>query len=65
MYKDKEIIYIKALTPIHAGAGQTLENVDMPIQREIHSNIPKVEASSLKGSINMHYIINLKMTKEN
>ncbi|EPY2304325.1 type III-B CRISPR module RAMP protein Cmr4 [Clostridium sporogenes] len=51
MYKDKEIIYIKALTPIHAGAGQTLENVDMPIQRERHSNIPKVEASSLKGSI--------------
>ncbi|EJP6472461.1 type III-B CRISPR module RAMP protein Cmr4 [Clostridium sporogenes] len=51
MYKDKEIIYIKALTPIHAGAGQILENVDMPIQRERHSNIPKVEASSLKGSI--------------
>lgn len=51
MYKDKKIIYIKALTPIHAGAGQTLENVDMPIQRERHSNIPKIEASSLKGSI--------------
>ncbi|WP_032123139.1 type III-B CRISPR module RAMP protein Cmr4 [Clostridium amazonitimonense] len=51
MYKDKQIIYIKALTPIHAGAGQTLENVDMPIQRERHSNIPKIEGSTLKGSI--------------
>lgn len=51
MYKDKKIIYMKALTPIHAGAGQTLGNVDMPIQRERHSNIPKIEASSLKGSI--------------
>lgn len=51
MYKDKEIVYIKALTPIHAGAGDGLESVDMPIQREKHSNIPKIEASSLKGSI--------------
>lgn len=51
MYKDKEIIYVKALTPVHAGAGDGLESVDMPIQREKHSNIPKIEASSLKGSI--------------
>lgn len=57
MYKDKKIIYIKALTPIHAGAGQTLESVDMPIQREKHSNIPIIEASSLKGSIK-HWIYN-------
>lgn len=55
MYKDKEMIYIKAITPIHAGAGQGLESVDMPIQRERHSNIPKIEASSLKGSIK-HWI---------
>ncbi|MBU3127898.1 type III-B CRISPR module RAMP protein Cmr4 [Clostridium tagluense] len=51
MYKDKKLIYIKALTSIHAGAGQGLDSVDMPIQREKHSNIPKIEASSLKGSI--------------
>lgn len=51
MFKNKEIIYLKALTPVHAGAGQTLENVDMPIQRERHSNIPKIEASTLKGAI--------------
>lgn len=55
MYNEKEIIYIKALTPIHAGAGQGLNGVDMPIQREKHSNIPKIEGSSLKGSIK-HWI---------
>lgn len=55
MYNEKEIIYIKALTPIHVGAGQGLNGVDMPIQREKHSNIPKIEGSSLKGSIK-HWI---------
>lgn len=51
MYRDKKMVYIKAITPIHAGAGDGLGNVDMPIQREKHSNIPEIEASSLKGSI--------------
>lgn len=51
MYDKKEIKYIKAMTPVHAGSGQDLGIVDMPIQRERHSNIPKIEASSLKGSI--------------
>lgn len=51
MYKGKKDIYIKAISPIHAGTGQSLTSVDMPIQREQHSNIPKIEGSSLKGSI--------------
>lgn len=51
MYEIKEMKYIKALTAVHAGTGDGLETVDMPLQREKHSNIPKIEASSLKGSI--------------
>ncbi|PWJ90017.1 CRISPR-associated protein Cmr4 [Oceanotoga teriensis] len=51
MYDNAKMIYIKTLTPTHAGAGQTLQNVDMPIQRETNTNIPKIEGSSLKGSI--------------
>lgn len=51
MYIKSKIEYIKAITPIHAGVGQELGIADMPIQREKHSNIPKIEASSLKGSI--------------
>lgn len=51
MYNEKKMYYIKAITPIHAGSGQGLETVDMPIQRERHTNIPKIESSSLKGSI--------------
>jgi CRISPR-associated protein Cmr4 len=51
MYKKAEIFYIHTLTPTHVGSGQDLGIVDMPIQRESHTNYPKIEGSSLKGSI--------------
>lgn len=60
MFNEKKLVYIKALTSVHAGTGQGLETVDMPIQRERHSNIPKIEASSLKGSIKHWIYQNLK-----
>lgn len=63
MYNERSIKYIKALTPVHAGAGDGLEIVDMPIQREKHSGIPKIEASSLKGSIK-HCIYNKIKAKQ-
>ena len=40
-----------ALTPSHVGSGDNLSYIDMPIQRERYTNFPKIEASSLKGSI--------------
>jgi CRISPR-associated protein Cmr4 len=43
--------FIKVLTPLHAGSGSDLGVVDLPIQRESHTNFPKIEASSLKGAI--------------
>ena len=43
--------FIKVVTPLHAGSGSDLGVVDMPIQRESHTSFPKIEASSLKGSI--------------
>lgn len=66
MYKGKEDIYIRAISPIHAGTGQSLTSVDMPIQREQHSNIPKIEGSSLKGSIKhtIYHKLNIKETEK-
>ncbi|WP_027400516.1 type III-B CRISPR module RAMP protein Cmr4 [Anaerovorax odorimutans] len=64
MYNEAKMIYIKMLTPTHAGAGQTLQNVDMPIQRETNTNIPKIEGSSLKGSIK-HSIYRLLTSERN
>lgn len=65
MYKEKTDIYIRAISPIHAGTGQSLTSVDMPIQREQHSNIPKIEGSSLKGSIKhtIYHNLNIKETE--
>jgi len=51
MYKKSEVFYIHSIAPMHVGSGQDLGIVDMPIQRESHTNYPKIEGSSLKGSI--------------
>jgi len=48
--------FIKVITPLHAGSGSDLGVVDMPIQRESHTGFPKIEASSLKGSIRSEFV---------
>ena len=50
--------FIKVVTPLHAGSGSDLGVVDMPIQRESHTSFPKIEASSLKGSIRSEFTSN-------
>ncbi len=39
-----------ALTPLHAGSGQAIGAVDLPIQRERHTQWPQVQASGVKGA---------------
>jgi len=38
-------------TPLHAGTGQTLGSIDLPIQRERHTGVPIVPGSSVKGAL--------------
>lgn len=52
---NKMVIY-KCETPLHAGSGSELGIVDMPIQREVHTGFPKVEASGIKGVFRREYI---------
>jgi len=49
--KEKRLCILYALTPVHAGSGQALRAVDLPIQRERHTGIPIVQSSGIKGSI--------------
>ena len=49
--KEKRICLLYAITPVHAGAGQALKAVDLPIQRERHTAWPMVQASGIKGAI--------------
>ena len=49
MFERALVMYIYAETPIHPGSGTTIGAVDLPIQRERHTNFPMIQGSSLKG----------------
>ncbi len=51
MYRLAKPFFIRVITPLHAGSGQDLGIIDLPIQRERHTGFPKIEGSGLKGSI--------------
>ncbi len=51
MFKIAKPLFFTVETPLHAGSGNDLGIVDLPIQREKHTDYPKIEASGLKGSL--------------
>ena len=51
MFKKVDPFVIRTLSSTHVGSGSDLGFVDLPIQREKHTGFPKIEASSLKGSL--------------
>ena len=46
---EKTMLFIHALTGLHPGSGTALGVVDLPVQRERHTQWPVVPGSSLKG----------------
>ncbi|MGB1243376.1 MAG: type III-B CRISPR module RAMP protein Cmr4 [Chitinophagales bacterium] len=51
MYQIAKPLFLICETPMHAGSGSDLGIVDLPIQRERHTDFPKIEGSSLKGAL--------------
>ncbi len=49
------ILTFYGISPIHAGAGSSTSVVDLPIQRERHTNWPHIQASSVKGALRQHF----------
>ena len=45
------LLMLSTETPLHAGAGQSVAGIDLPIQREIHTNWPCVYGSAVKGAL--------------
>ena len=43
------VLYIHALTSLHPGSGTALGVVDLPVQRERHTQWPTIPGSALKG----------------
>jgi CRISPR-associated protein Cmr4 len=50
MYQKANPLFLICETQLHAGSGDDLGIVDLPIQRERHTSFPKIEASSFKGA---------------
>jgi len=57
MYKQEnsQIMSLYAISPVHAGAGSSMGVVDLPVQRERHTNWPHIQASGVKGSMRHHF----------
>ena len=46
---ESAVLFIHALTGLHPGSGTALGVVDLPVQRERHTQWPVIPGSSLKG----------------
>ncbi|PWJ95334.1 CRISPR-associated Cmr4 family protein [Oceanotoga teriensis] len=55
MFSTSKQLFIKTKSPLHAGIGRTIGNIDMPIQREKYGGYPKIEATTLKGNLRKYY----------
>jgi len=49
------ILSFYAVSPIHAGSGDSVATVDLPIQRERHTGFPHIQASGVKGAMREHF----------
>lgn len=55
MKDNVSILALYAVTPCHAGSGSSTGIVDLPIQRERHTNWPLIQASGVKGALRAHF----------
>ncbi len=54
MYRHNAILGLLAQTSIHAGTGQHIGAIDLPIQREGHNGWPCIFGSAVKGALRTH-----------
>ncbi len=54
LQENTKFCLLHAISPVHAGSGAATGAVDLPIQREKHSNWPQIQASGVKGAFRDH-----------
>ena len=47
----KGLLFIRTLTPTHPGAGTSTGPIDLMLQREVTTNFPFIQGSSIKGAV--------------
>lgn len=55
MTKQNCLFTFYTLTPLHAGAGDSAGAIDLPVERERHTNYPCVYASGIKGALREYF----------
>lgn len=55
MFDNTSLVTLYAVTPCHAGSGSSVGVVDLPIQRERHTNYPIIQASGVKGAFKANF----------
>ncbi len=55
MYKKGTIAFLYTITPLHSGASTGVGAIDLPIQREVFTHLPVLQASGLKGALRDHF----------
>ncbi|MFT0213948.1 type III-B CRISPR module RAMP protein Cmr4 [Pseudomonas sp. F1_0610] len=54
MTTQSTLMLLTTETSLHAGSGQSVAGIDLPIQREAHTGWPCVFGSSMKGALRAH-----------
>ena len=66
MFERVLVCGIYALTPVHAGSGIEINSpVDLPIQREKHTQFPVIQGQTLKGVLRRKYYSEICKNKNN
>ncbi|MBT9174941.1 MAG: hypothetical protein DDT22_00607 [candidate division WS2 bacterium] len=63
MSKENCLFTFYTLTSLHAGAGESAQAIDLPVQREKHTEYPVVYSSGIKGSLRYHFAIDPSLNK--
>lgn len=53
------MLFLRARTPLHPGAGAAVGAVDLPVQREKHTGWPMIQSSAVKGVLRDYYRLHL------
>lgn len=53
------MLFLRARTPLHPGAGAAVGAVDLPVQREKHTGWPMIQGSAVKGVLRDYYRLHL------
>lgn len=55
MFEQQAAVFLYAVSPVHMGAGQAIDVIDNPIQRERHTRHPSFAGSGIKGAVRHSY----------